>query len=113
MTGKIYYRPLQYLPQCHDIERIIHHRRAEYPEIACVSTQFDFFHDHRTGVKLWEYVFFSDKSRNSTRDIQGLEIVDELVLVLQTLDHLIHLLTERSMMPLEIIREAEIIGCPE
>jgi hypothetical protein len=42
-----------------------------------------------------------------------LEIVDELVLVLQTLDHLIHLLTKGSMMPLEIVREPEIVGCPE
>jgi hypothetical protein len=70
MTGTLIVHYLQYLPQCHDVECIIHHRRAKDTEITRVSTQFDFFHDHRTGVQLWEYILFSDKSRNTTRDIQ-------------------------------------------
>ena len=35
------------------------------------------------------------------------------MLVLETLDHLEHLLTESPMMSLEIVGEPEIVGCPE
>ena len=104
---------LERLSQCHDVERIIHHRRPEDPEIASISVDFDFFHDHSARLELWDHTLLTDKCRYSGTDIERLEEVDELMLVLEALDHLIHLLTESSMMPLEIVRESEIVRCSE
>ena len=74
---------------------------------------FEFFHDHRRALELWEDILFSDEYRYSIRDVKSREDIEKVMLVLEEFDHLIHLIADDSPIAIEIVREPEIVGCPE